>query len=218
MSSRPSVFLAVSLLVCICVLLSGCAGGDLIGPPTVQTAALKISGVVHGGQSPISGATIQLYATNATTDKGVSSAMISSTVTTGPDGSFTITGDYSCVTLGNPQVYLVSTGGNPGLTGTVNNTDITLMAALGTCSSLTSSTYVVINELTTVLTVEALAPFMADATHIGEAPTNPVAIAGAMKELAGLVTLGSGNFGGNGLDAPILDSSSIRSRTSWQRA
>jgi hypothetical protein len=202
-SSRPSVFLAVSLLVCICVLLSGCAGGNLIGPPTGQATALKISGVVHGGQNPISGATIQLYATNTTADKGASTAMISSTVTTGPDGSFTITGDYSCVTLGNPQVYLVSTGGNPGLTGTVDNTDITLMAELGTCSSLTSSTYVVINELTTLVSVEALAPFMADATHIGESPTNPVSMAGAMKEFTSLGSFSSGNF--PSLDSQILE-------------
>jgi hypothetical protein len=46
---------------------------------------------------------------------------------------------------------------------------------------------------------------MADATHIGEAPTNPVAMAGAMKEFTSLGAFGSGNFGGNGLDTQILE-------------
>ena len=102
-------------------------------------------------------------------------------------------------------MYLLATGGNPGLGGSVNNTDITLMAVLGTCSSLTSSTYVVINELTTMLGVQALAPFMTDGTHIGESPTNPVAIAGAMREVSGLSTLGTGGFPGNGLGFEALE-------------
>lgn len=166
---------------------------------------LQISGVVHGGQQPISGATIQLYETNTTTDKGASTALITGpTVTTGSDGSFTITATYTCPTS-NPLVYLLSTGGNPGLGGTVNNTDIALMTALGTCSSLTSSTYVVINELTTMLGVDALYPFMADGKHIGESPTNPVAIAGAMREISGLATVGTGTFGGNGLNSLPLE-------------
>jgi len=163
-----------------------------------------IAGMVHGGQQPISGATIQLYATNTMTDKGASTALISGTVTTASDGSFSITGDYTCPTA-NPLVYLVAKGGNPGLPGTVNNADIVLMAALGTCSTLTSSTYVVINELTTMLSVQALVPFMTDATHIGESPTNPVAIAGAMQEVSGLNTLGTGSFPGNGLNFEPLE-------------
>ena len=148
--------------------LSGCALGNLNGPPTVSMLP-KISGVVHGGQQPVSGATIQLYAANMTTDLGASTPLLTSTVTTGSDGSFSITGDYTCPVT-NPPVYLVSTGGNPGLSG--NNTDIVLMASLGLCSKVTSSMYVVINEFSTVAMAYLVAPFMQDATHIGASPTN----------------------------------------------
>jgi len=145
--------------------------GDLQSPDTAPAVLPQISGVVHGGQSPISGATIQLYAANMTADLGVSASLLTSTVTTANDGTFSITGKYTCPTT-NPPVYLVSTGGNPGLGGSVNNTDIVLMASLGLCSSLTSSTYVVINEFSTVGMAYLVAPFMQDATHIGASPTN----------------------------------------------
>jgi len=164
----------------------------------------QISGSVHGGQQPITGATIQLYATNTTSNAGASTPMLTTTVTTDSNGDFSITGDYGTCPASNPLVYLVASGGNPGLSGTVNNTDIVLMAVLGTCSSLTTSTYVVINELTTMLDVTALAPFMTDALHIGESPTNPVAIAGAMREVSSLGSLSSGGFSGNDLSLDTL--------------
>jgi hypothetical protein len=194
-----SVFLAVSVAV---LLLSGCSMGDMNSPAPTLSTLPHISGVVRGGQSPISGATIQLYETNTTANAGPSIALGSS-VTTLSDGTFSITGDYTCP-ASNPLVYLVSSGGNPGMSGTVNNSDITLMASLGTCSQLTSSTVVIINELSTVVTATALAPFMTDATHIGEAPTNPVALAGAMKEFTSIGAFGSsGTFGT--LDFEILE-------------
>jgi hypothetical protein len=69
-------------------------------------------------------------------------------------------------------VYLLSTGGNPGLGGTVNNADISLMAAIGTCTTLMATPYIVINELTTVAAAVELASFMTDGTHIGTNSTN----------------------------------------------
>jgi hypothetical protein len=116
--------------------------------------------------SPSSGATIQLYAV-AATSKGAATPLISATVTTAQDGTFTITGDYSCT--GNPLVYIVATGGNPG-SGT--NTALSLMAALGPCNNLTPSTFISINELTTVASVYALAPFMSGYKNVGAASTN----------------------------------------------
>ena len=153
------------------IFLSGCSMGDLQSPAPAPSGLPHISGVVHGGQSPISGAAIQLYAANMTADLGVSAPLLTSTVTTANDGTFSITGKYTCPTT-NPPVYLVSTGGNPGLGGSVNNTDIVLMASLGLCSTLTNSTYVVINEFSTVGMAYLVAPFMQDATHIGASPTN----------------------------------------------
>lgn len=177
--SIRSVFSFV-LLACLCVFVSGCAmsSGLSVAPSTPATTQATIKGTVHGGQQAIGGATIQLYAANMTTDMGASTPLLNTTVTTATDGSgsFSITNDYTCPTT-NPPVYLVATGGNPGLGGSVNNTDIVLTASLGLCSTLTSSTYVVINEFSTIGMADELAPFMLDATHVGASPTNPGAMA-----------------------------------------
>ena len=73
-------------------------------------------------------------------------------------GNFTITSDYDCPA--NDFVYLIAAGGNPGLSGPVNNTTIKEMTALYPCSSLTADSLVEINEVTTVASVTALRAFM----------------------------------------------------------
>jgi polygalacturonase len=146
---------------------------------------LSIAGSVHGGQPPVTAATIQLYAVGTTGDGSPATPLLTTTVTTSdgsqnttnsnanagngfnmlPAGSFTITGDYSC--SGSTDVYLVSTGGNPGLPPGTNNNALALMAALGPCSSLSSATNVSVNELTTVGSVAALANYMTSYSAIG---------------------------------------------------
>lgn len=182
--------------------------GDLQSPAPAPPVLPHISGVVHGGQQPISGATIQLYAANMTANLGLSAAMISSTVTTASDGSFNITNLYSCPTapVTNPLVYLVATGGNPGLQpSTVYNGNIALMAVLGTCSTLSSTSYIVINELTTVAAVEALSSFMTDYAHMGESPTNPAAMIAAFNQANSEVSFSTGSIGSSSLDIPKLE-------------
>ena len=174
------------------LLLSGCAMGTLNGPPAAS-ALPQISGVVHGGQQPVSGATIQMYSVNTTTIAGASTPMLTSAVTTDSGGNFTITGLYTCP-ASNPFVYMVSTGGNPGQGGSVNNTDIVLMAALGTCNTLSSTSYIVINELTTAAAVQELAPFIADAAHIGSSPTNLSPIGQGFLLATSFIDLGTGGF------------------------
>ena len=95
---------------------------------------------------------------------------------------FSITGDYTCPS-GSTPVYMYITGGNPGLTAGTNNTSIALMGLLGYCGDLTPSTLLVINEMTTVAAVYALAPFMVDATHIGTSPTNVQGLLNAVENL-----------------------------------
>jgi len=171
--------------------LSGCGLGTGSTAAPVATAAaasaVAATGVVHGGQNPVSGAAIQLWAAGTTGYGSAATPLIGATLTTSdgtgtmdsnanagnanntlPVGSFTITGDYTCPTA-TTLVYLTATGGNPGLGGTVNNSAIVMLAALGQCGSLTPSTYVVINELTTAGTVEALAPFLNASGSIGSA-------------------------------------------------
>jgi streptogramin lyase len=158
-------------------------------------ASRAFSGSVHGGQQPVSGATIQLYAV-AATSKGTASPLISAAVTTAQNGTFTITGDYSCT--GNPLVYIVATGGNPGSGA---NTALSLMAALGPCNNLTPSTFISINELTTVASVYALAPFMSGYKKVGAASSNAAGIANAFQTVNSLVNTATGTAPGLGLPA-----------------
>ena len=157
--------LVLSFLVSLSIL--GC-GGVSSSPVTTTASTLtgsSLSGQVKGGQQPISGATIQLYQVGTAGD-GSSAAPLGSSTTTNPSGGFTITGDYTCPGS-NPQVYLLATGGNPGLASPTNNTAINLIAALGSCSSLSPSTFINLNEVTTVAAVAALSPYMTSPTSIG---------------------------------------------------
>jgi hypothetical protein len=166
---------AVPAVLCALFLLIGCGSSGPGTPTQTQIGSSKASGSVHGGQQPVVGASIQLYTVGTTADGSAATPLLTSTVTSGPDGTFTITGLYSCTNA--TQVYIVATGGNPGLSTT--NPNIALMAALGPCSSLTSTTFININELTTVAAVAALAPFMTSATAIGSSAADAASLANA---------------------------------------
>jgi hypothetical protein len=173
--------------------LSGCNPGTFNGSSTGSSVLPPITGHVHGGQQAVSGALIQLYAASTVTSLGPSTALISGAVHSDANGNFSITGDYTCPSPG-ALVYIVASGGNPGLSGPVNNTAIALMAALGTCGSLTSSTFVSINELTTVASVQALAPFMLDYAHAGANASNVPGLTTAFGSAASLVNSSTGGF------------------------
>ncbi len=127
---RPSLSSSccLSLACFVCVLLNGCSLSSN-APATPETGP-AIQGTVHGGQQPITGATIQLYAVGTTGYGSTATPLISATLTTSdgssllnsnanagnanntlPAGNFTITGDYTCP-AGDPDVYIMSTGGN----------------------------------------------------------------------------------------------------------
>ena len=163
---------------------SGC------GAATTDTVAASgtfhVIGQLHGGQQPISGSNIQLYAANSTTNAGAATALLTKTVTTDAGGSFSITGDYTCP-VSNPLVYIVATGGNPGLPGSsVNNSSIAMMSLLGTCNNLFAagdSAFAYVNEFTTVASVQFIASLMTGYANVGSAPNNPAALAGALRAM-----------------------------------
>ena len=133
--------------------LSGCSSSFVT--PSAPSRIGEISGTVIGGQQPVSGARIQLYAVGTSGDASAAKPLIAVTPYTDANGNFSITGLYKCPTSSS-LVYLVASGGNPGLTVGTNNAAINLMAALGACSSLSASTYISVNEITTVAAVAAL--------------------------------------------------------------
>ncbi len=190
------VVAAAALLCTLTVASTGCGLGTFDIASTSTSTLPPVSGQVHGGQQPVSGATIQLYAANTATAMGASTALISSTVHTDANGNFSITGGYTCPAPG-ALVYIVATGGNPGLTGTINNTAIALATVLGTCGTLTSSTFISINELTTVAAIQALTPFMLDYAHIGASAANVAGLSVAFSNAVAFVDPGSGHLRGS---------------------
>jgi len=190
--------------------VSGCAvdGGSMMQPVSVPAVAKTMSGNVHGGQQPIAGAAIQLYAVGITGLKSASTPLLRSAVTTGQDGSFTITGDWDCTsntaTYGtNPLLYITASGGNPGLAQATNNTAAIMMAALGPCDSVGASTFISLDEVTTVGAAFALAPFMSDAAHVGAMGANAVGLTNAFAIANVLVNTTTGLAPGSGLPANV---------------
>lgn len=189
--------------------LAGCSSG-LGGSnpaPIGSPAASTIRGVIHGGQSPVVNAKVFLYAVNST-DYGVtaSTSLLSAaggSVLTDGNGAFSLTGLYNCPTTSS-LVYLLAVGGDPGI-GT-NNNALAMMAALGNCTVLkanAATTFIAVNEVSTVGAIYALAPFMTSATAIGAPPSNLLGITNAFNSVPNIVssTYGVANattHGGNG--------------------
>ena len=156
------------LLGSSCFLVTGCGMGTSAMPDPVP---LTVNGRVHGGQQAVVGAQIQLYVAGSGGNGSQSSPLLNTTVTSGTDGAFSITGDYSCPSA-TAQVYLVATQGNPGLGSGGNNPALAMMAPLGACGNLSPTQFIWINEVTTVAAAWALAPFTQDISHIGASATN----------------------------------------------
>ena len=181
------ILAARACLLALSVVLTGCAG--IATAPPQPSTGLAINGNVHGGQQPIAGAHVYLFAANTTGYGNASVSLLTSAanttldtgggptngdyyVSSGADGSFTITGDYSCTA--NTQVYLYVLGGNPGL-GSGTNPAAGLLAAAGNCpntgSFLASTPFVIVNEVSTVAAAYAFAGFAMDATHVSSSGT-----------------------------------------------
>jgi streptogramin lyase len=193
--------LAVSAsALALAVMLAGCGGAlsSLGGSDGGGSTVAHFSGNVHGGQQPVAGATVQLYTVGTTGLKSASTALIGTAVTSDAGGNFNITGKYNCATLPATQVYIVATGGNPGA-GT--NSALSMMTALGPCTSLTPSTFIQINELTTVAAAYALAPFAQDYAHIGASGFNPTGLVNAFASASNVVNSGTGSTPGSTLPA-----------------
>jgi len=100
--------------------LAGCGSGTVatpipISPPPPVTYTL--TGTVSAGLQPVSGATIQLYTAGNSGNGSAATAMLTTPVTTNSTGNFSLTINYSC-NNSTDQMYVVATGGNPGLTAT----------------------------------------------------------------------------------------------------
>ena len=176
------------------------------GSATTTSATLTVnatpanSGTVMGGLVPISVSTIQLYAVGTTGDGSASTPLLTgATLLTDGLGNFTLP-SFTCPTP-ETLVYITATGGNPGLTPGTDNTAITLMSALGACSTVTSAKPIVINELTTVASVFALGTYMTSPTAIGSSSANAADLANDFASVNELVDTTKGTTPGPALPA-----------------
>ncbi len=123
---------------------------------SASSSAAASGGAVHGGETPIAGAIVSLYATTSAGYGQPATLLAAADAPTDASGGFSFAGKtYTCPA--GAQAYLTSVGGNSG--AFTANPNIVLFAAIGRCESLTSSTFTIINELTTVAGAFALAPF-----------------------------------------------------------
>ena len=168
---------------------------------TVTTAITgpSITGTVLAGVVPVAGAEVSLYAAGVSGYGSKSIPLVApnapSSATTAADGSFTVTGGYSCPP--NSQVYLVALGGAVGTNAA--NPNLAMMTALGPCSNL-GATPVVINEVTTVASVWPLAPFSTNQPvtgllgyqYVGSSAANAIGLAHAFATVNNLVDVTTG--------------------------
>jgi GDSL-like Lipase/Acylhydrolase family len=228
MSRRPAKSFAVALLSGLCINLTGCGPAlvkSQVSTGTGVSTAAGFSGNVSGGQQPISGSLIQLYAVGTTGDQSPATALLATAVTTSdgsgaanananagnannslPAGSFTITGDYTCPTQ-SAQVYLVSTGGNAGLSAGSNNLQIALLAALGQCGSLTPSTHIYVDELTTVASIAPVFNFMGSYSALGSGSADAAQFVADLGEVPEYTDLTGGTVPGPALPSGYYASS-----------
>jgi streptogramin lyase len=198
-NSWPIVAISCALL------LAGCSGVPVTTPiVTNPVSGVALRGIVHGGQQPIVGAHVYLYAANSNGYNSASTSLLISAsgtskdgngnyyVTTGTGGAFSISGDYTCPS-GTAQVYLYSIGGDP--TPGVPNAAAGLLAGLGSCDSPSfAAQYFVVNEVSTVATAYAIAGFATDATHVSSSgtPLATMGITDAFNSIPNLVNQSTG--------------------------
>jgi hypothetical protein len=207
--SSTALLLGASSLL----LLSGCGIGTTATGPGDPTQGAALKGMVHGGRQPVGNAQIALYAASTAGYPSDSRTPNTPLVTTStdPGGNFTLP-SYTCPAVtGGSQVYIVAVGGNPGNPVTDpnsgNNPNLVLMSALGTCPSggeLSSGLFIDIDEVSTVASAYALAPFMTypgydsngvnagSAPYVGTSSTNTLGLANAFATVSSLMNISTG--------------------------
>lgn len=176
----------VALPICLLVLpLAGCnlsPTASSSGLPIGQTVAGMSHGSLHGGQQPVVGAKVFVFAAGNT---GYGSASVSilanipgATNVDNTAGSPTF-GDYYTLTdskgnfdfdnscPANREIYVYASGGNPG---SGENSNVGMLSIIGQCSgngSLAGFPSIGVDEVSTIAAAYAFSGFAVDATHVG---------------------------------------------------
>ncbi len=186
---------SLGLLGGVSVLLAGCGGGTSISTDPPPPVSIAIQGKLMSGQQPVMNASVQMYAAGST-GYGAGAVALGSAAETGTDGSFSIDSGYSCPASDSP-VYLVARGGAVAQTGGgSSNPAFVLLAAVGSCGSIDTSTTVMVNEVSTTAVAYALAAFLGADAQIGSSATNSLGLKNAFANVANLVDPATGTSPG----------------------
>ncbi len=155
---------------------------------------LPFTGKVLAGNTAIVGASVQVYAAGTTGNGSAPTQLFSNAFTTASDGSFEVTGSYTCPTA-NSILYLVARGGviGSGSDKQQCRADDDFRAS---ARGLDNTPSFVIDEVTTVASAYALSPFLAAGAALGAAATNTTGIQNGTAMVAALVNLNTGKAPG----------------------
>jgi hypothetical protein len=183
----------------VAVVASAHANASKANSGTITISSVQsgpaLNGVVQVGTQPVAGTSVVLYAAG-TSGYGSLATPVAPAVFANNGGNFTVQGSYVCPEPGS-QMYLIATGGAIGTNEP--NPNRVLMTALGSCSNLSSSS-VTINELTTVASVFATAPFAANDAltgnssylYLGTSSSNLLGLTNAFAAVNNLVDISTG--------------------------
>jgi len=165
----------LALLASSAVFTAGCANMATTAPDTNPfSKAATLSGNIHGGSQPVVNSVVTMYYAG---QKGSSGFPVTQAaqITSDANGNFSFiqdpagtsetgtTAHYSCplpTTVASPLVYVIAAGGNTaGNVAGPSNTGAAFIGVYGSCSNLTSSNTLFLNEVTTVATMVAIQQF-----------------------------------------------------------
>jgi hypothetical protein len=180
------------------LLLTGC-GVDQTSMVTPNVQSAGVEGRVMGGQQPVVGATIAVYAMG-TSGYGSTGTILSSAITDS-SGNFTLP-SYTCPQSNTP-VYLLGIGGNAG---SGINPSAVLGSSLGPCA-VAQKSFVIMNEITTTSLAFALSHFFS--TTLGGSDGANDWFGGPSTVSGGATSYSSGLMMGNGVTSQMLVNNSI---------
>lgn len=193
----PARLATICMALIVACGIAGCGSGTSTSSqsstsPTGPSggSGLSFGGKVLAGTLPMVGTSVQLYSAGAVGDGQGSTALLSSALTTGNQGEFTVPSGYSCP-ASTSLLYIVASGGSPGA-GTATNNAVVFLAAVGACGQVTASSQFVVNEVTTVAAAYALAQFAGSSASVGASATNA---AGLQNAFATAAVLADGTTG-----------------------
>jgi hypothetical protein len=186
--------LGLWLLTIALVILTGCEKPNWTGS---MPAFITLHGSVQGGHHPISGSSIQVYAAGTGGSGSAAQPLLSQPAHSASDGGFSFT--IACPST-TSQLYLTAEEGNPGFGPGVENPAIGLMAAVGACGELSSSSFITLNEVTTIGSIWPLASYISSASHLGYSPGD-ASFSTALSLVGQLVNISHGATPGEGVPA-----------------